>query len=445
MPDTLSNAALTDDAKLTPAGVHDVFMLGWEFPPFVSGGVGTACYGLTKAMSRRGDHVLFVLPGTGKPGFTATHAADAGTATRATAAGGATEHMPEFDNVDFQRVDVKLSDPYARPAAPHWQQTFGNRKRPADLPEVHDLPAEANQYAEKAATLAAGHVAAGRRFDVVHAHDWPTFPAAQAVAEALGIPFVAHVHSTEYDRAGDDADAGIVAVEAAGLAAATRVVAVSEYTAGMLASRYNVPREKMVVIHNALEPDNRLAPERPVQIGAGEKVVLFLGRLTRQKGPEFFVKAAKKVIEHEPTVRFVMAGSGEQATTIRQLVRSLGIDAHFLFTGFLRNSDVDAIYRAADVFVMPSVSEPFGLVSLEAMNREVPTIISKQSGAAGVLENALKVDFWDTDELASLIVSVLRDPTLAQTLGERGSFEVRQMNWTEAAEAVAKVYDDVAA
>ena len=310
--------------------------------------------------------------------------------------------MPEFDNVDFQSVDVHLGDPYARPQP---RSHAGKYRRPADVPEVHDLPAEADKYARKAIDLAVTYRTQGRRFDVVHAHDWMTFPAAQAVAEALGIPFVAHVHSTEYDRADPEADEEIVAVEAAGLAAATRVVAVSEYTAGMLASRYGVPREKMIVIHNAIEPDNRLTPDRPVRIGAGEKVVLFLGRLTRQKGPEFFVRAASKVIEVEPMVRFVMAGSGEQATTIRQLVRSLGIDGHFLFTGFLRNSDVDAMYRAADVFVMPSVSEPFGLVTLEAMDREVPTIISKQSGAAGVLENALKVDFWDTDELANLIVS----------------------------------------
>ena len=453
MPDTLPNAAITDDPQparddppTPPPGVHDVFMLGWEFPPFISGGLGTACYGLTKAMSRRGDRVLFVLPGGGRtrPGFTAAHAANNGGSQQQPAA---PVHMPEFENVDFQSVDVKLSDPYERPQGGQqtWRQTFGHRRRPADLPEVRDLPAEANKYADKATDLAAVHVAAGRRFDVVHAHDWMTFPAAQAVAESLGIPFVAHVHSTEHDRAGPDADEGILAVEAAGLAAATRVVAVSEFTAGILASHYGVSREKMIVIHNALEPDNRLAPDRPVRIGAGERVVLFLGRITPQKGPEYFVKAARKVLEHEPNVRFVMAGSGEQATAIRQLVRGLGIEGHFLFTGFLRGGDVDAIYAAADVFVMPSVSEPFGIVSLEAMRREVPTIISKQSGAAGALEHALKVDFWDTDELASLIVSVLRDPTLAGELGERGSFEVRQMTWGDAAESVARVYDDVAA
>ena len=427
-----------DDAG--PAGVHDVFMLGWEFPPFISGGLGTACYGLTKAMSRRGDQVVFVMPGATRVGFAASYAAQSGGVRPEEGV-----RMPEFDNVEFHGIDVHL-DPYARPArtaaaTPPVHRGFG--QRPPDVPEAHDVVVESHKFSERAVELALRQRALGKYFDVVHAHDWMTFEAARAVAGALGVPWVAHVHSTEYDRNPGDPDADVVAAERDGLGAADAVIAVSQFTARLLAARYGLPAERVAVVHNAVELDNRLAPERPVEIGAAERIVLFVGRFTAQKGPDLFVKAAARVLEAEPAVRFVMTGTGEQFDAVRQLARGLGIDRHFLFTGFLRPEDVDRMYRAADVFVMPSVSEPFGMVSLEAAARDVPVILSKQSGAAEVLDHALKVDFWDTEELASKIVSVLRDQTLAAQLAERGSFQVRQMRWADAAEAVARVYDRI--
>ncbi len=411
-------------------GVHDVLMLGWEFPPFISGGLGTACYGLTRAMSRRGDRVLFVMPGPARMGFSAAYEQQNGLSQA-----GDGIRMADFENVEFHGINVALGDPYARlpvPAVAGSRQPAGQR----------DSPGMGHEFTSRAIALALQQRGHGKHFDVVHAHDWMTFQAGSAVAEALGVPLVAHVHSTEFDRrAGEKPDPLILAAEGAGLEAADAIIAVSRYTQQLLVTRYGIAPERITVIHNALELENRLAPERPVQIGADERVVLFVGRMTLQKGPELFVRAAARVVVEERAVRFVMAGTGEQFAQVRQLARQLGIEQHFLFTGFLRGEDIDALYRSADLFVMPSLSEPFGLVSLEASGRDVPVIVSKQSGAAEVLEHALKVDFWDVEETASRILSVLRDDTLAGEMAARGSFDVRQMRWSDAAEGVARVYD----
>jgi glycosyltransferase involved in cell wall biosynthesis len=403
-------------------------MLGWEFPPFISGGLGTACYGLTRAMSRRGDQVLFVLPGPTNMGFSAAYEAQA---TRP----GQGMRMAGFENVEFHGMEVSFGDPYARQPVFHGAPRLEGQEGP-------DLFTEAEKFADRVVELALRQRREGRHFDVVHAHDWMTFEAAFAAGKALGLPVVVHVHSTEFDRrAGEPPDEQIMLAERGGLEAADAIIAVSRYTAQILSSRYGIDERRITVVHNALDLDNRVAPQRPMQIGADERVVLFVGRMTQQKGPGHFVRAAARVVAEEPAVRFVMAGTGEQFTQVRHLARELGIEGHFLFTGFLRGEDIEALYRSADVFVMPSVSEPFGLVSIEAAGRDVPVIVSKQSGAAEVLEHALKVDFWDVEETASKILSVLRDPTLAKEMAARGSFEVRQMRWSDAADAVAGVYD----
>lgn len=425
--------------SLSSAGTHDVLMLGWEFPPFISGGLGTACYGLTKAMSRRGDRVLFILPEPHRIGFSA--AVEAHPGARGAPAGVA---LPEFHNVQFQGVDVHPVDPYARsgPARPREQGTALRSPPHWEERSAQDILKESRNFTRRALELALEHRATGRHFDVVHAHDWMTFEAGATLARELGLPLIIHLHSTEHDRrAGEAPDGQIAAIERRGLQDADAIIAVSRYTAQQIARHYGVEGTSVVVVHNALDLDSRLAPQRPMQIGADERVVLFVGRLTQQKGPDVFVRAAQRVLEHLPAVRFVMAGSGEQFSRVRQLAQQLGVEQYFLFTGFLRSEDIDGLYRAADVLVMPSLSEPFGLVSLEAMARDVPVIVSRQSGAAEALEHVLKVDFWNVEELAGRIVSVLSDPTLARELSARGSFEVRQMRWSDAAEAVAQVYD----
>jgi glycosyltransferase involved in cell wall biosynthesis len=416
-------------------------MLGWEFPPFISGGLGAACYGLTKAMSRRGDRVLFVLPEPSRPGFSAAYGLSGSSGVHEGALG-----TSDFENVQFFGLPVHGGDVYAR-SQPRMHASAARpapaaHPAPAALVPPHDILAEAHKFTERARELALRQREQGRHFDVVHAHEWPTFEAGAAVAKALHVPLVAHVHSTEYDRrAGEPPDEQIVARERAGLASADAVIAVSRYTAQKIARHYGLNGGRVTVVHNALEIDSRLAPQRPAQIGAQERIVLFVGRMTSQKGPDIFVRAAARVLAEQPMVRFVMAGTGEQFNHVRELAQQLGIEPYFLFTGFLRGEDIDALYRAADVLVMPSLSEPFGLVSLEAMAREVPVIISRQSGAAEVLQSVLKVDFWDVEDIAAKILNVLRDPELAEALASRGSFEVRQMRWSDAADSVAQVYD----
>ena len=284
----------------------------------------------------------------------------------------------------------------------------------------------------------------GEPFDVIHAHDWLTYPAGIALARASGKPLVVHVHSTEFDRTGTSETAGslnqrVYDIERRGMMSAMRVLAVSELTKNICTKRYGVAADKVDVVYNGIS-DARLQPGPADSIRSKDKIVLFLGRITLQKGPEYFIAAAKRVLEKVPDAKFIMAGAGDMEVRMIELAAELGIGHRVLFTGFLRGNDVERIYRMADCYVMPSVSEPFGLAPLEAMRADVPVIISKQSGVSEVLTHALKVDFWDTDEIANKIVAVLKYPPLGQTLREHGSFELRKLTWEGAAEACVKSY-----
>jgi glycosyltransferase involved in cell wall biosynthesis len=281
-------------------------------------------------------------------------------------------------------------------------------------------------------------------FDVVHAHDWMTYPAAIRAARASGKPFVAHVHACEYDRSGDHPNAAIVELERAGLAAADRVVCVSHFTAGIVRRRYGVDPAKLRVVHNAVtrrEQREGWHVERP----AGGPVVLFLGRVTFQKGPVYFLEAAARVVRVLPDVRFVMSGSGDMLPAMVERAAAMGLARHVRFTGFLAGADVERMFAMADLYVMPSVSEPFGISPLEAMAQDVPVIVSRQSGVAEVLASALKVDFWDVADLADKIVAVLRRPALRQMLASEGRREVDGMRWEARAELLRRLYDEVAA
>lgn len=447
-----------------------VLMLGWEFPPFISGGLGTACYGLTKAMNEIGVQVLFVLPRPVDSSFS-THVKlvtppAVGSSYTTTEHGADTFRMDEFENVMFRTVDVDLS-PYARPAPPIRlaEKTVsreasvvagavktatvtlppapaGNAaERPTEGfvagPGAHyagDLFSEASRYARLAA-----RIALHEQFDVVHAHDWMTFPAGIAAAAVSGKPLVVHVHSTEFDRSGESVNRRIYDIESQGMHAATRVIAVSAFTKNIVIQRYGIAGNRVEVVHNAINSEESPAP-RPAPIRRDEKIVLFLGRITMQKGPEYFLAAAKKVLEVMDNVRFVMAGSGDMVRRMIEMAAEMGIGHKVLFTGFLRGGDVQRVYKMADLYVMPSVSEPFGIAPLEALSHDVPVIISKQSGVSEVLTHALKVDFWDINEMANKIVAVLRHPPLHATLKAHGSLEVRQMDWEDSARRCVEVY-----
>jgi glycosyltransferase involved in cell wall biosynthesis len=447
-----------------------VFMLGWEFPPFISGGLGTACYGLTKAMSSIGTDIMFVLPRPVSTPFS-THVRLVSPRPGSPLASPTAEfRLDEFEHVTFRTVNAALS-PYNTPA--DYQQQQGTREtsvtktkaagaaaaepspesmqavghKPgivagapaAGSPYGGDLFAEIQRYA-----LLSTEIARNETFEVVHAHDWMTFPAGLAVAAMKNVPLIVHVHSTEFDRSGANIDQRIYDIERRGMHGAMKVIAVSYLTKNQVTHQYGVDPSKVEVVYNAIEQNgngngNDYDQEK-YSIHKDEKIVLFLGRITMQKGPEYFLAAAKKVLEVMDNVKFVMAGSGDMIRRTIEMAAAMGIGHKVLFTGFLRGGDVEKVFRMADLYVMPSVSEPFGIAPLEAMSHDVPVIISKQSGVSEVLTHALKVDFWDVNEMANKIVAVLKHPPLASMLREHGSFEVRRLHWVDAARQCVQIY-----
>ena len=434
-----------------------VFMLGWEFPPFISGGLGTACYGLTKAMSSIGTDIMFVLPRPVATPFS-THVKLVSPRAGSSLALPSTEfRLDEFDRVTFRAVNAALTDPYQTdddyirrrqaeqlrlaghtPVEPAAGETYAPPRTPgaAGANYAGDLFNEVQRYASLAA-----EIARGESFEVVHAHDWMTFPAGLAVAGIKGVPLVVHVHSTEFDRAGANIDQRIYDIERRGMHGAIKVIAVSYLTKNLITHHYGVNGDKVEVVYNAIDVNGNGFDEEQYKIHKDEKIVLFLGRITMQKGPEYFLAAAKKVLEVMDNVKFVMAGSGDMIRRTIEMAAAMGIGHKVLFTGFLRGGDVEKVFKMADLYVMPSVSEPFGIAPLEAMSHDVPVIISKQSGVAEMLTHALKVDFWDINEMANKIIAVLRHPPLASTLRQHGSFEVRRLSWTDSARACVQVYE----
>jgi glycosyltransferase involved in cell wall biosynthesis len=269
-----------------------------------------------------------------------------------------------------------------------------------------------------------------------------TFPAGALAARRLGVPLVVHVHACEYDRSGDNVDERIRRMEQAGVDSAARVVCVSHYTAGILRERYGVDEARLRVVHNAVTRKEQRERLRAVKNFA-EPLVLFLGRVTFQKGPDYFLEAAKRVVEVEPNVKFVMVGAGDMLPKMVERAARMGLARHVHFTGFLKGPDVERIYSMADVYVMPSVSEPFGISPLEALALDTPVIVSRQSGVAEVLSNALKADFWDVEEIANKILALLRYPALREHVLAAGGDEVRAMSWTDRGKRLRDVYAEL--
>jgi glycosyltransferase involved in cell wall biosynthesis len=452
-----------------------VFMLGWEFPPFISGGLGTACYGLTKAMSGLGTDIMFVLPRPVTTPFS-THVRLLSPRPGSPLASPSTEfRLDEFEHVTFRTVDAQMMNSYQTPADYNADAEEAQRKEAVrirtlkatkvesgTLPPVIPPPAKPSSGAipsfigaggpgtpyagdlfseiQRYAALA-GEIARQESIDVVHAHDWMTFPAGMAVAGVKGVPLIVHVHSTEFDRSGVNIDQRIYDIERRGMHSAMKIIAVSYLTKNLITHHYGIDPSKIEVVYNAIESNGNGQDVEKYNIHKDEKIVLFLGRITMQKGPEYFLAAAKKVLEVMDNVKFVMAGSGDMIRRTIEMAAGMGIGHKVLFTGFLRGNDVEKVFRMADLYVMPSVSEPFGIAPLEAMSHDVPVIISKQSGVSEVLTHALKVDFWDINEMANKIVAVLRHPPLASTLRQHGSFEVRRLSWSDAARACVSVYE----
>jgi glycosyltransferase involved in cell wall biosynthesis len=514
-----------------------VLMLGWEFPPFIAGGLGVACYGLTKALDRLGHQVVFILPkpidraraqgqtqhltmlgpfalagAAGGPGFGGLplgaegSAGEFGTAFGALGAGGAAP----FAHARFLAIPASFAHPYPNFAGSDASQSAGTQRgnlrarsmvggvealaeggdaggdegdtdgeagsqvagalaKAAEASNTMGSAVTAHTHAATATTrgffggsgAGAGYgndlvgdseryarlcVALTRReqFDVIHAHDWLTFPAGVALARVTGRPLIVHVHSTEFDRSGSNVNQRVYDIERMGMHAATRVLCVSGLTKNICMRRYGVPSDKIDVVYNGLDREAH-QPMQGQRIESTDKIVLFLGRITMQKGPEYFISAAKRVLEKVPDAKFVLAGSGDMALRMIDLAASLGIGGKVLFTGFLRGGDIERVFKMADCYVMPSVSEPFGIAALEAISHDVPVILSRTSGASEVLQHVLKVDFWDIDDMANKIVAVLRHPPLSSTLRQHGQMELQRLTWDDAARKCVESYESAVA
>ena len=416
-----------------------ILMFGWEFPPRMSGGLGTACFGMTKALAGLGHRITFVLPHAGET--SAAPFLDLVSASGIPLSGTDPE---EGETELLRRLTVHplpaLLSPYL--SADRYRDLFlSGEGRFRDTAAVYgpDLIAEVTRYGR-----AAGAVARRLSFEIIHAHDWMTAPAALLARRISGKPFILHVHSLEYDRSGENVNHQILEIEREGLGKADRIIAVSHRTKRMIVERYGIPQEKISVIYNAV---TRAEAQRVYRVErkGDRKMVLFLGRITFQKGPDYFVEAAARVLQVLPDVTFVMAGAGNMMGQMIERVGELGIGNRFHFTGFLQGEEIERIFSMSDLYVMPSVSEPFGIAPLEALSHNVPVIISKQSGVSEVLTHVLKVDFWDINEMANKILAVLRHPPLSETLLRQSGFEVQQLTWEKSAAKVAEVYQGVLA
>ncbi|MBR3285222.1 MAG: glycosyltransferase [Bacteroidales bacterium] len=423
-------------------------MFGWEFPPHIAGGLGTACEGIVKGLAANGVETLFVMPSASgdedQSATTIINASDVSVDVQSNT-------VDEFlDKVKFIHIDSDMI-PYVGPEEFSSVMEDERRRQVKDFRIQYgqkykfsgkygsNLMEEVARYAMVGGTIAMQNV---DRFDVIHAHDWLTYLAGIAAKELTGKPLVVHVHATSYDR-GDEKhmDTRVLDIEKRGMMAADKVITVSDLTRNIVINKYGIDPAKVVTVHNAVDFSGR--ENLMVERGVKDKVVTFLGRITFQKGPEYFIEAAAKVLKRTKNVRFVMAGSGDMMNrAIRQVAR-MGISDRFHFTGFLHGTDVQKMFALSDVYIMPSVSEPFGISPLEAMRSNVPSIISHQSGAAEVLKYAFKVDFWDVDAMADDIYALLQYPALSEFAAKQGYEEVNALKWNNAAAKMKQVYESV--
>ena len=425
-----------------------VLMFGWEFPPHIAGGLGTACYGIVKGLAYNGVQTLFVMP-------SASGDEDQSAAKIINASDVPVESfdstVDEFlDKVKFVRIGSNMI-PYVDPEEFHEMVESERRLQSENLTKCigtkfrfsgrygSNLMEEVAHYAMVGGTIAMEHK---DEFDIIHAHAWLTYLAGIAAKELTGKPLVVHVHATSFDRGTEDQiDSRVYDIEKRGMMAADKVIAVSDLTRNIVINKYGIDPEKVVTVHNAVDFSGR--ENVKVERGVRDKVVTFLGRITFQKGPEYFIEAAAKVLKRTKGVRFVMAGSGDMMNRCIRYVAKLGISDRFHFTGFLRGAEVQKMFAMSDVYIMPSVSEPFGISPLEAMRSNVPAIISNQSGAAEVLKYAFKVDFWDVDAMADDIYALLKYPALADFAAREGYEEVNRLKWNIATAKLKNIYESV--
>jgi len=373
-----------------------IAMIGWEYPPFKAGGLATHCYGLTRSLSDKNIKVYFFMPKT--------------------------KHNTRSDKNNLNIIEVGETDifPYDRPEDKALAGQF--------FEAVH-------RYNDIVVARVKETAKAEGKFDLVHCHDWLTMEAAAKIKEDLNIPMVLTVHSTEYDRSGwIYPNSWFIDIERKGMEKADHIIAVSNFTKNIIVEKYGISPDKISVVHNAVYP---------ISEDQKQEIVLFLGRLTIQKGAEFFLKAARKVLDYEPDTRFVVAGTGDMLPKLVHQAVDMGISNRIIFTGRLTEQEVKHIYGISSVYVMPSVSEPFGITALEAISAGTPTVASKTAGFSEVFKNCLRVDFWDTDEMANKIISLLRYDPLHRVLSFEGKKEINLFTWDQVADKTINVYNGV--
>lgn len=414
-------------------------MFGWEFPPHILGGLGTASYGLTKGMFNNGDmDITFVIPkpwGDEEKGFARII--------------GANNTPVAWREVSWDYVQSRIGktmDPQLYfDLRDHIYADF-NYLNLNDLGCIEfsgrypdNILEEINNY-----SIVAGVIARTVDFDIIHSHDWLTYPAGIHAKNITGKPLVIHVHASEFDRSRGKPNPTVFAIEKDGMMNADHIITVSNLTRRTVIEKYGIDPSKVTTVHNAVIPLSDELLNLKKREGK-DKVITFLGRITMQKGPEYFVEAAAKVLQKNKHVRFVMAGGGDMEADMIKLAAKRGIADRFHFTGFLRGKDVYQMFRDSDVYVMPSVSEPFGISPLEAMEMGVPSIISKQSGCAEILDNVIKTDYWDIDAMADAMHGLISYPALHNQLREKGIEEIHGITWEKAGKKVIDIYKDVLA
>ena len=465
-----------------------ILMLGWEYPPHIAGGLGTACEGLTRALSERGAFIHFVVPHLfGDEGASHMVISDYGSAP----ARGKTLRLGSTDRSTPADPHLGTTTRFSAFLSPYWSaeqfraavssmqetscgfdiaaedkpganteqlarellegEVYGIElisalapKRPQPISPTGALYPHGDTIFEEVERFTTRVISqmAKADFDLIHAHDWMTFPAGVALAQLTGRPLVVHVHSLEQDRSGLFVDKNIEKIERLGLQSANRIVAVSHYTQNLIERYHDIAHDKIRVVHNGIYPRQAVQGYR-IKRTWPKQIVLFLGRVTSQKGPDYFVEVANRVVPHIPDVLFVLAGTGDMVPSLVTKVEQLGLSENFLFPGFLSAEEVEEIFSIADLYVMPSVSEPFGISALEAISFDVPAIISKQSGVAEVMQSALKVDFWDLPRMAELIIDVLTRDELRQELISSAKRELKDLHWGAAAEKTLAIYGEL--
>jgi glycogen(starch) synthase len=422
-----------------------VLMFGWEFPPNISGGLGTACYGLTKGLTSFDDvDLTFVVP--------RVYGNEDNIGIKFIGAGDVI--LKGKTLVKQRELEIRLSHDIGQQISayitPEQFKKIVSAQKVAVKDKVKDTSSGKLEFAGKYGSslfneisryaVVASEIARKEPHNIIHAHDWLTYPAGMAAKKVSGNPLIVHVHSTEFDRTGDNPNNDVCEIERSGMEFADKVITVSDFTRDIVIRKYKINPSKIITVHNAVETLNNSPIVKLQKKGINDKIVTFLGRITKQKGPEYFIKAAFKVLQKMHNVRFVMAGSGDLLEDAMKLVARLKIADRFHFIGFLKGDDVSRMYAMSDLYVMPSVSEPFGITTLEAIQSNVPVIISKQSGVSEVIKNAIKVDFWDIDAMADAIYGILNYPSLGTYLIKNAINEVNNLKWIKAAAKVKEIY-----